>query len=161
MSCITCIIQYSRLKLDTPTESDWRFSCFLKDLNYWKEKHNRRVFFLSRRRGVSKKGEKRKKRQDGRKKQNRKAQIHWEAPVSSLGGLRRRVNPRAAPWGAAPRLFQAGWAAMRENTVARRERTFVRKLLTRSTRYTYFCTVQTSKCQQKYAQRFCYFKNVV
>ena len=43
--------------------------------------------------------------------------------MSSLGGLRRRVNPRAAPWGAGPRLIQAGWVAMRENTAARLDRT--------------------------------------
>ena len=49
---------------------------------------------MKRRRGVSKKSEKRKKRQDGKKKQIRKA------PLSALGVLRRRNNPlapRAAP----------------------------------------------------------------
>ena len=39
------------------------------------------IFFLKRRRGVSKKGETRKKRQDEGGKQDRKAHIHREAPI--------------------------------------------------------------------------------
>ena len=43
--------------------------------------------------------------------------------MSALGGLEREKKSPCSSWGAGPRPIQAGWAAMRENTAARLDRT--------------------------------------
>ena len=67
-----------------------------------------------------KKGRKAGKKRRGKKVENANS---LGGPHVSTGGLRQKNWSPCSSWGAGPRPIQAGWAAMRENPAARRERT--------------------------------------